>query len=93
MKEEKTQLKKQVVGDGKIVVNEKVHTRQQAKLKAYRIQYIQEEIQACSSRSRCRSIISNRISSSSQSNNGIRINNRGAAVGERNIDQRQTARS
>ena len=36
MKEEKTELKKQVVGDGKIVVSEKIHKRQQAELASHR---------------------------------------------------------
>ena len=36
MKEEKTELKKQVVGPGKVVVNEKIYTRQQAELASYR---------------------------------------------------------
>ena len=36
LKEERTELKKQVVGGGKVVVNEKIYTRQQAELASYR---------------------------------------------------------
>ena len=36
MKEEKTELKKQVVGPGKVVVSEKIYVRQQAELASYR---------------------------------------------------------
>ena len=36
LKEEKTELKKQVVGDGKIVVSEKIYKRQQAELASHR---------------------------------------------------------
>ena len=36
LKEEKTELRKQVVGDGKIAVSKKIHVRQQADLASYR---------------------------------------------------------
>ena len=36
LKEERTKLKKQVVGDGKIVISEKIYVRQQAELASYR---------------------------------------------------------
>jgi hypothetical protein len=36
LREEKIELKRQVVGDGKIVVSEKIYTRQQAELASHR---------------------------------------------------------
>ena len=44
LKEEKTQLKTQVVGDGKIVVNEKIYKRKKAELSQFRKQRDAEKV-------------------------------------------------